>query len=255
MSIKNTGAFGQFPRLNSIQLSTANTNYTNPTTPGLLWVAGPDGSEIHELAIAPTATVTTANQMQFFTSPDGGTTFNLLPMSAVMAVYAMAQTTAIPVTVPVMPNGVPMGPTNPLMLPGIFDDITHSYAQSTLSELTNYFHGGVSQGTVNAQTLPNCVNGAGTALGAAPATGTIVDFTAGAALTNNAGMTIAPGAQVATAIKRTAATALSAGDVTAGFRYRMVFDGTQWILRMTTRLYFAMGQAQAVVATAWGVDR
>ena len=255
MSIRNTGSFAQNPRNYGIQLSTANTNYSTPNTPGLLWVAGPDGSEIYELAVIAAATVTTANQIQYYASPDGGTTLNLLPIGGVMSTYTLAQTTALPVVTANMPNALPMGPSNPLLLSGIADDITLSYAQSTLSELTSYYRGGVSQGTANAQTLPNCYNSSGTLLSATPATGTIVDFTAGATLTNTTTTTIAPGSQIATALKRTTATQLSAGDVTAGFRYRMVFDGTEWILRITQRLYCAMGQAQTCYFTAWGADR
>ena len=249
---RNTLSLVQYVRNYGIQLSTANTNYTTPTTPGLLWTAGPDGSQIWNLAVTPTATVTTANQMQFFSSPDGGTTFNVLPFGAVMATYTMAQNTALPITNVSMPNGVPMGPSNPLVLSGVTDYQVLSYAQSTLSEPTTTYYGGKSFGTANAQTLPYCYNEAGTLLSASPATGTIVDFEAG--LTNTTTTTIAPGSQVATAIKRTSATQLSASDLTAGFRYRMVFDGAEWILLLTQRLYFAMGQAQAVVATAWGGD-
>lgn len=255
MSIRNTGSFPQYPRLSSIQLATANTIYTTPTTPGLLWVAGPDGSDIIEMAIAPTATVTTANQMQFYTSPDGGTTFNLLPMSAVMATYTMAQTTAIPITIPPMPNGLPMSQSNPLTLAGVGNYPTFSMAQSTFTDLATVYYGGRSFGTVNAHTLPFCYNTSGTLLSATPTAGTIVDFECGQGLTNTSTTTIAPGSQIATAIKRTSATQLSAGDLTQGFRYRMIWDGTEWILLLTTRLYFAMGQAQGVVATAWGFDR
>lgn len=255
MSIKNTGSFPQFPRCSSVTIGTANTIYTTPSAPGLLWVAGPDGSDIIELAVIPNATVTTANQIQLYTSRDGGTTFFLLPMSGAMQTYTMAQNTALPVTVPAMPNGLPMNPSNPLSLAGITTINNLSYAQSTLSELTNYYYGGVSQGTANAQTLPYCYNSAGTLLSATPATGTIVDFEAGLGLTNTTTATIAPGSQIATTINRTSSVGLSAGDLTAGFRYRMTFDGTRWILGITQRLYFAMGQAQLTTATAWGFDR
>ncbi len=254
MTMKNTGTFVQYPRSYAIQLSTANTNYTTPATPGLLWQAGPDGSQIWGVSVTPTATVATANQIQLFVSPDGGTTFNLLPVSAVQATYTMAQTTALPTQLLLFPGGVPITPVNPLPLSGLTDDFTMSYANSTLSELTNYYRGGVSQGTVNAQTLPACYNSSGTLLAASPATGTIVDFTAGATLTNTTTTTIAPGSQIATALKRTTATQLSAGDITAGFRYRMIFDGTQWILRIAPRIYCAQGQAQANVFSAWGGD-
>lgn len=253
MTTRNTGSFIQSPRSYSIQLATANTNYTTPTTPGLLWIAGPDGSDISEIAVTPTATVTSANQMQFFASPDGGTTFNLLPFGAVMATYTMAQTTALPITYIPMPNNQPMGTSNPFVLTGVTNYPTFAMVQSTLTDLATVFYGGKSFGTANAQTLPFCYNTAGTILGASPATGSIVDFECG--ITNTTTATIAPGSQIATAIKRSSGTNLSAGDLTVGFRYRMVWDGTEWILLLTQRLYFAMGQAQGVCATAWGYDR
>lgn len=252
MSIRNTGSFPQVPRLYSLQFSTANTNYTTPTTPGLLWVAGPDGSEVWGISAVPSATINTANQIQLFTSPDGGTTFNLFPASTVMGTYTMAQTTALPVTNMVNPNGVPLGPTNPFVLAGATGLEQLVYAQSTLSEPTWYYQGGVTQGTANAQTMPYAVNSAGTELTASPAYGTILDFTAGA--TNTSTTTIAPGLQGAVGIKRTASVQLSAGDLTIGFRYRAWWDGTEWILMLTQRLYCAQGQAQASVFSAWGRD-
>lgn len=253
MSMKNTYSLPQYPRNYSIQLSTANTNYTAPVTPGLLWVAGPDGSDIWNLSVIPTATVTTANQMQFFTSPDGGTTFNFI-LSGVMPTYTMAQTTAAPVLYIPHPNGVPLGPTNPLILTGVTDIEALTYAQSTLSEPTTSYFGGVTQGTANAQTCPYAFNSALAILGTTPATGTVIDFEAGS--TNTAACTLVVGNQTGTpSIKRASGTALSAGDLTKGFRYRAWWDGTEWILLLTQRLYFAQGQAQATVATAWGADR
>jgi hypothetical protein len=255
MSVKNTGSFTQFPRSYQIQLSTANTNYTSPTTPGLLWVASPDGTDIWDISVTPTATVTTANQMQFFQSPDGGTTFNLLPFSAVMATYTMAQTTALPVTHIPHPNGVPMGPTNPWELGGVTGLTTLSMAQSALTEQTNLFYGGVTNGSANAQTCPVAINSSLTVIGASPATGSIVDFECG--VTNSGAATLKVGAQTGTpAIQRLGtAAALSAGDLTKFFRYRAIWDGTAWNLLMTNRLYCAMGQAQAVVFSAVGADR
>lgn len=254
MSTRNTGSFPQRPFSYQIQLSTANSNYTAPTTPGLLYQAPPDGGDIWDISVTPTATVTTANQMQFFGSPDGGTTFNLLPFGAVMATYTMAQTTALPITHMPHPNGVPMGPTNPWIVPGVPGAFTNTMSLSQLTDASNFYVGQVpTGGTVNAQTLALAYNTSGTQLAAAPATGTILDFVAG--LTNTAATTIAPGLQAATAIKRAASTGLSAGDITAPFRYRAVFDGTEWILLLGYRIYFAMGQAQAVVASITGADR
>lgn len=249
---RNTLSLPQYPRMTSAQLATANTSYTSPTNVALMIVAGPDGTQCENMSAVPTATVSTANQLQFFQSPDGGTTFNLLPFGAVMATYTMAQTTAYPATSIVMPNGLPIGPSNPFYMSGLSDYEALSYAQSTLSEPTTTFYGGKSFGTVNAQTLPYCFNESGTILPASPATGTIVDFEAG--LTNTTTTTVAPGLQGATAIKRNSATQLSAGDLTVGFRYRMVFDGTEWILGITNRLYAAQGQAQATCFTAWYRD-
>lgn len=259
MSIKSTPAYTQFPRSYQINNATGvNTTYTgaSPTGVVLLWQAGPDGSDIWDISVIPAATVTTANQMQFFNSPDGGTTFNFLPLSAAMATYTMAQTTAAPVTHIPHPNGVPMGPTNPWVLGGVPGPFNLTTTQSAVTEALNYYVGQVpTAGTANAQTLPLAYNSAGTLLGATPATGSILDFVAG--LTCTGSTTFAPGGQVATTMKRTvgALANLSAGDLTAGFRYRAVFDGTQWDLLVAQRLYFAMGVSQAVVASVVGCDR
>lgn len=254
MSIKNTAAPAQYPRSSQIALATANSTYTGAiTTPGLLWVAGPDGSEIWDISVTPTATVTTANQMQFYMSPDGGTTNNLLPLGAVMAIYTMAQTTALPITHMPHPNGLPMGASNPLIVGGHSTYNGLAQIQSMQTPIALQYDGGISQGTANAQTLPFAYNAAFTLMGASPTTGSIIDFECG--ITNTGTTTIAPGGQSATAIKKGAALAnLVAGDLTAGFRYRAVWDGTEWVLLITNRIYFAMGQAQAVVASAWGKD-
>lgn len=253
MSMKNTGTFVQYPRTYTIQHSTANTNYTTPTTPSILWQAGPDGSQIWGISVTPTATVTTANQIQLFLSPDGGTTFDLLPISAFQPTYTMAQTTALPTQLLLFPGGVALSPTNPLPLGGVSTMNNLSYANSTLSELATYFYGGQTSGTANAQLCPYAFNSSGTLATGTPTTGSIVDFEA--TLTNTAAMTLKVGTQTGTpALVRASGTNVSAGDITKRFRYRATWDGTQWVLMLTPRIYVGQGQAQANVFSAWGGD-
>lgn len=254
MSIRNTPSLTQFPFYNSVQLTTANTNYTSPTNTALLAVAGPDGLDLWTIAAIITANQASNNQVQLFHSPDGGTTFNFMPLSLALASGNIGQTSAATSGNFAMPNGVPMTPSNPLVLAGRGLPFTYPMTNSVLTESTTYYAGQAQTGgTANAQTIASVFNSAGTQLAATPATGTILDFVAG--VTNTTTTTIAPGLQVATAIKRDASTQLSAGDITKGFRYRAIFDGTQWILLLTDRIYAACGQTQAITVSAWGAHR
>lgn len=88
----------QTPRAAFGNLATANLLYgTAPTTPLLLYTAGPNGGRITRLHAIPCETISTANQLQLFRSADAGAT-KYFADSAVMATYTMAQTTAAPKT-------------------------------------------------------------------------------------------------------------------------------------------------------------
>ena len=256
MYANNTPALPQYPRSYAVQLSAANTNYTAPTNTALLWVAGPDGSDVEGISAAANANQGSANQAQFFLSPDGGTTFNVLSLSAALASGNIGQTTALQSANFNLPSGVPMGPSAPLRLAGVPSGFVRTLTQGALTDSALYYRGLLpTQGTVNAQVLAAVYNAAGTQLSATPATGTIVDLIAG--LTNTSAATIQLGAAGSgVALKRSvgALANLSAGDLTANFPYRLIFDGTEWCVLITTRLYAAIGQAQGVTVTAWGRD-
>lgn len=100
----------QAPKTAQAGTTTANSTYTTtPTNTVLLVTAGANGSRLTRLHAIPTVTVTTANQLQVFRSPDSGTTKNFSD-SQVMATYSMAQTTAAPKT------DFGYSDTNPLIL-------------------------------------------------------------------------------------------------------------------------------------------
>lgn len=88
----------QAPQANTAALTTANSTYgTSPTNSVLLVTAGPNGGRLTKLQAIPTATISTANQIQLFRSKDGGTT-KFFADSALMATYTMAQSTEAPTT-------------------------------------------------------------------------------------------------------------------------------------------------------------
>jgi hypothetical protein len=252
MSQKNTPALGQFPRNSSVNVTTATGgSLTAPTNTGLVFTAGPDGTDIEQIAAIATAVQTSAQTIELFTSLDFGASFTALPMTGSFAASAAVAA----VCNIAMPNTLPMGPSNCLRLPGCAGVFTHRMDQSLLSELSNYYVGKVpSGGTANAQTLAMAYNSAGTQLAAAPTTGDILDMVAG--LSCSAAMTIQAGAAGAgVTVKRSDAADTATNDVVKYGRYRFVFNGTNWILLATARLYAAITQTQAVTVSAWGVDR
>jgi hypothetical protein len=88
----------QTPKSKQVATTVANSTYgTAPTNSVLLMTAGANGSRLVRLYAIPTATVTTANQLQVFRSPDAGAT-KYFADSQVMATYTMAQTTTAPKT-------------------------------------------------------------------------------------------------------------------------------------------------------------
>lgn len=226
MPITNTAAFAQYRRLYATSLTTANGGtLAAPTNTALLSVAGPDGSLVTNAAVVPKAT-NTATQIQLFLSKDGGTTFNLIG-GALMAAATIGTSSALSATALTQLDGSTLSETNPLPLSGVTDFGT-----------TAPTWGGITSGSVNAQLLPFATGV--TALAA----GIVVDFEAG--LTNTSSMTLTVGTSAAAAVVRDASgSAVSAGDITTGFRYRVRCDGTFWRLFMTDRLYVATGVTQA----------
>ena len=222
-NITATAAFAQFRRNYAATVTGANTNYSSPINTALLAVAGPDGSLITHMASFARATIA-QTQMQFYLSKDGGTTLNLLNSSLIQA-YTLTQTSQIGGITATQIDTTAISETNPIPLSGM----TNFGGTVTFC--------GTSGGAINAQTLPF------------PAVSTLVaktvfDFEAG--LTNTAGTTIAIGTTAATTVVRdTSGAALSAGDITAGFRYRMWYDGSNLRLIITDRLYVAAGVALA----------
>lgn len=251
MSVKNSQGFTQFGRNYSVNIATASGgSLTVPTNTGLLFVAGPDGADIWQMGAIATATQTSANTLEFFTSADFGATFSALPMTGAFAASA-AVAAAVNIA---LPNTVPGGPTNPLLLGGSIGAFTHAMQSSALTESASWFCGQYpSAGTVNAQTIAQCYNTAQTAYGVAQVQGRMIDFTAG--LTNSGAMTLAVGGAAAVAVTTSAGSALAGNEVTKGFRYRVIDTGSSYILLPTQRLYVAMTQSQGVTVTAWGADR
>lgn len=252
MSQKNTGAFTQFPRNYGVNITTLNGgSLTVPTNTGLLAVAGPDGMDIWALAAMATATQTSANNLEFFVSKDFGATFAALPITGAFTAGATAPT-ALNIG---MPNTVPAGPTNPLVLGGVPGPFTHTMAQSSLSETASWYSGyAPTGGSANAQTLAVCFNTSGTQAASALAVSRIFDFVAG--FTNSGALTLQLGlAGAGTAVTTPAGAALTGAEVTKGFRYRVVDTGAAYILLPSDRLYVAMTQSQACTVTAWGADR
>lgn len=239
-TITNTAGFAQYRRIFSAVTTTANSTYTSPpSNQALLYVAGPDGSLITRISSIPRATVT-ATQMQLFLSPDGGTTFNFFS-SVLMSAYTMAQTTACNPIAFTQVDGSQIYDANPLPLGG------QTAFYNTVSTLP--VQAGTSGGSANAQTMPE-------AIGISALTkGLIVDFEAG--LTNSGATTLTIGTSPATSVVRDySGSALSSGDLTAGFRYRVWYDGSLWRLIITPRLYVAQGVtlSSGIVTTAQGVD-
>ncbi len=251
MSIKNAGSLTQFPRVGAINVTTANGgSLTAPTNTGLLFVAGPDGADIWTIGAIATATQTSANVIELFITKDFGTTFTALPMGATFTAAAASGTT---LNVP-LPNTVPGGPTNPLLLGGNPGAFTHTLTSSLQTESLTWFAGQYpTAGTANAQTLANAYNTAGTLAGSALAQGRMFDFVAG--VTNSGATTLAITGGAATAVQVPSGSALAGGEITKGFRYRVIDTGTVFILLPTDRLVAAITQTQAVTLTAWGADR
>ncbi len=221
MPITNTAAFAQYRRIYSATVTTANTNYRAPTNTAMLTVAGPDGSLITRMASIARATVA-QTQMQYYLSKDGGTTFTILT-SGVIAACTLTQTIQMGGLTVTQIDGSAISETNPIPLAGVT-----SFGRTASTA------GGVTIGTANVQTLPFATGV--TALTA----GVIVDFEAW--LTNTSSMTLAIGTSAAASVVRdSTGTAVSAGDITTGFRYRVRCDGSFWRLFMTDRLYVATG--------------
>lgn len=220
MPIQNLAAFAQFRRVYPATVTTANGGtLAAPTNTALLSVAGPDGALVTRLSAIPRATVT-ATQLQFYLSKDGGTTFSLLT-TGLMSAATVTTSSQISPTAITQIDGSVINETNPIPLSGVT-------TQGTSASVS----GGVSQGSANAQTLTFASSV--TALTA----GTVVDFEAG--FTNTTGMTLAVGSSAATTVVRdNSGSALSAGDITAGFRYRVWCDGSFWRLIITDRIYVA----------------
>ncbi len=234
-TITNTAAFAQYRRQYDAVTTTANTTYSGAVTnTALLAVAGPDGSLVTRISSVPRATVG-LTQMQLYRSKDGGTTFQLFT-TALVAAYTMAQTTAAVPTNFNNTDATTISETNPIPLTGM----TNFGSTVTVC--------GTSGGAANAQTLPF---GGVTAL----TSGAVFDFEAG--LTNTAGTTLQFGTTAATTVVRdVTGAALSAGDLTAGFRYRCWYDGSNLRLIITDRLYIAQGVTLAggIVTTAQIAD-
>lgn len=240
-TLTNTAAFAQYRRIYSAVTTTANTTLTaSPTNTALLYVAGPDGSLITRIFSVPRATLSTDTQIQLFLSPDGGTTnylFNTAELPAV-TIGTSAQIAGISMT---QTDGSTLFEANPIPLGGQSAFVNSVSSAPTL--------GGTSRGSANAQTLPFAVGV--TSL----VTGTVVDFEAG--LTNTSSTTLTIGSSAATSVVRDYnASALSAGDITAGFRYRVWYDGSFWRLVVTPRLYVAQAVtlASGIATTVQGCD-
>lgn len=236
MPIQNLAAFAQYRRAYSATTTTANGGtLAAPTNTALLSVAGPDGALITRISSVPRATVT-ATQMQFYLSKDGGTTLSLLTTSLMSAATVGASSQITPTAVTQVDGSV-ISETNPIPLTGVTDFSTSAPT-----------YAGTSGGSVNAQTLPYSTLSTLTV-------NTIIDFEAG--LTNTTGMTLTVGSTAATTVVRDiSGAALSAGDVTAGFRYRAWCDGSFWRLMLTDRVYVAQGVtlASGIVTTAQQAD-
>lgn len=240
-TITNTAAFAQYRRDYAAVTTTANTTLTSsPTNTALLYAAGPDGSLITRLSSLPRNTLAADTQMQIFMSPDGGTTKYLVMTGKQSAVTpnTSAQISGLSFT---QVDGTALYEANPFPLAG------QSAFVNTVSSAP--ILGGTSAGSANAQTCSFAVGV--TSLVA----GTVIDFEAG--LTNTAAMTLQVGTSAATSVVRDYnAAALSAGDVTAGFRYRVWYDGSFWRLVITQRLYVAQATtlADGIVTLVQGVD-
>src|ERR1044072_914511 len=97
MSTKNKPSLPQYPTKASVYLSSLNPRtLLAPQITGLLCVAGPDGTEIYEAAAIATATQTSANQIELFTSNDYGATFTYLPVTGAFTAGAAASTVLNP---------------------------------------------------------------------------------------------------------------------------------------------------------------
>lgn len=239
MSITNTAAFAQYRRMYQGVVTTANGGtLVAPTNTALLAVAGPDGALITKAAAVPRATVA-ATQLQVYLSKDGGTTLGLIG-GAQMGAATISISSSLSTTPLTQIDGTTISETNPVALSGVTDFGT-----------TAPTWGGLTSGSVNAQLLPFATSV--TSLVA----GLIVDFEVGAGLTNTSSMTLTVGTAAAASVVRDATgAAVSAGDLTAGFRYRVRCDGTFWRLFITDRLYVASGitLADGIVFTAEQAD-
>ena len=234
--IQNLAAFAQFRRTATAAITSAVTTIANPSGASLLTVAGPDGSLITHISALPQTTAT-ATQIRLYLSKDGGTTLTLMANAVLAAVTASSSTALSPVAFTQLDGGT-LSETNPIALAGVNDYNTFTPISA-----------GVSSGAANAQLLPRASSV--TALTA----GLVIDFQAG--FTNSAGATLTVGSSAATTVVRDASgSALNAGDITTGFRYRVVCDGTFWRLTLTDRVYatIALTQTDAIAITAQQAD-
>lgn len=250
----NTPAFSQRRWSYQAQPTTANTTYTTgATNTKLLCVAGPDGSVITKLHANPLVTIGTALQLQLFKSNDFGTTF-FLDNSALMAIYSLNQTSAIPLTNFTQPDGLTISETNGYPIKGSNTPI-FTLTGSQITPSGTYFNGGLGGGSANVQTsLINWQNGVISLVPGAPATGTVVDFIP--SFTNTGTCTLQVGSQsvgVAVQIFGTG-TALAGGELTKGYPVRVVWAGSAWWLLPTERIYCAIGASLAVSFEAQGID-
>lgn len=253
MTPSNTPAFAQRRWSYQAQPATANTTYTTtPTNIILLASAGPDGSVITKMGAIPNVTVTTANQLQIFKSPDFSTT-NFFVNSAVMATYTMAQNTAAPVTNILQLDGLTIGETNgyplkamPLSIFGI------SFSQQ--SPGSNYYSGGFGSGTANAQTLPTLWQNGVPVQPSSFLPGSIIDYMP--SVSNSGAATLKAGTQSGTPAVKVAGqqTALVGGELALYYPSRVWWDGTVWNLMPVERIYVAIGQSQKVTFDCQGID-
>lgn len=226
MAITNLASFAQYRRASVVSATTANSTYIGSATTiansVLLHTVGPDGGILTKLSALMTATVT-VTQLQVFISRDGGGSlffWNSVLMAS--SGYTMAQTTLPPIANFLQPDGTTLSEADGYPLSGV----------TTFGVAPVY--GGLSGGTANAQTLTFA------AISSNPNPGTIVYFEAG--VTNTGSTTITPGAQAAQTILRDqGGAALSAGDILKGMRYGMRWDGANWRLFITDRIYVAIG--------------
>jgi len=233
-------------------LTASNTNYSSPTQTKLIAVAGPDGSLITKIGVIATTTQTSQSSVQLYKSPDAGTTFNILPITASFT----ASDPTLTLKNFTQPDGTTISETNGLPLKGaVYPSPIVSVSNGQFSLSSKYYVGAApTTGSANNQTV-SIVSQNGTI------TTTSITFSGGEVFdiipsyTNTGATSLSIGGSNRGAVRAGTLAVLTGNELVANYPVRVqgAPDNSTWYVYITERLYGAIGTAQTASIQAQGV--